>query len=113
MLIRELASVDILVQNVGQGDLEGSLGGGRGWKIVTAKAMGKSAGACVPRWDSGSRLTGLQAVGEEGMVQSVRWMEGDAHRVRNGWRDTGEVNWESRWRAGGGSVVPMSPKDHI
>lgn len=42
------------------------------------------------------------------MVQRVRWLEGDAHRDRNALTDTGEVRSESRWRAGGGSVVPVS-----
>ena len=58
-------------------------------------------------------MTGAWTVGEGGMVQSVRWMEGDAHRDGDASSATGEVRWESRWRAGDGSVVPVSHRVHI
>lgn len=42
------------------------------------------------------------------MVHSVRRIIGSANRDKNACGDTGEVRWDSRWRAGDGSIVPLS-----
>ena len=46
------------------------------------------------------------------MFQRVLWKEADAQRDRDALTDTGEVRWESRWRAGEGSAVPASHGNH-
>lgn len=85
---------------MGQGNLEGAIGGEGDRRKMTAKETGKGEVACVPRWDTGS----------DWALDCGRG-RGRPERVPGGWTGTpGGTQVRSGARAGGGLVMgPLSP----